>query len=885
MEPSDPNSPTAAADSAQRALAKVGHLDSGDSATAVADALHRTVLAHFGLPALARSGDEIRRWARTLSPLALRHRDRAIAAGTYDSVDRARLHSLTTGRFNVLERLAGARSRDPGMSAELLDIDGEELVIRVDPILSSRAARDVRVSFTIARPTWDDSIRPDEATPTTKDSVLGTVGQTVRVAIPAHAPGTDDPLQVVVHVIDESGRLTQSSVCVPEGFRAPRMRSGSRLSAIEADAAGELRIRTRRTARGALRALLRRRDTAQTRPERDDRPAPALRVGRSANRSGRQDVLRTHRHAAVTWSIPQNFGGMTTVLLRRSRMLAQRTADPVDILVLSPDFDPTEWKERLRARGLLVDTMRLRGLWTELADMSAAELRALVPGGPEAAPDPRVDAPVAEVRADDAESVERRRPDGTLLAVDQRTEGRLELLLVDRSGRVATIVHRRRRELYLPWIARALGEEPAVLLTDSKPIAGYLHTLERPDTVVGQVFHSTHLNAYAPTLFGPMNPYHLRMIENADAYDLTVILTDRQREDIDAVTDAGTTLVTVPNSLDTTGAGEAVARTTRRPDAGVVVSRLDADKRLDHAIRAVARSSGDWDLTIYGSGAEEQALSYLIDGLGLSTRVRLAGFDPSIPERLAEASFLVVSSRFEGMSLVIIEAMAAGCIPITYDIRYGMSDVITHGVDGLLVPDGDEDALARTIDGFLRLDSVQVRHMREAAQSRARDFDSEVIAERWVEVLADAVDRAQQTPRQPADRVRLTDVHARFDGSVLHLRARMDDGALTGSGYAIDAVARKDVPYLFSRKAARSPGTADVAEVIADLPADAFAAPTGTVYDLYLRAQGAPASARVRVPAPASLGSADHSRRGLRMYATVKGNLSVEVVSAGERDG
>ncbi len=95
--------------------------------------------------------------------------------------------------------------------------------------------------------------------------------------------------------------------------------------------------------------------------------------------------------------------------------------------------------------------------------------------------------------------------------------------------------------------------------------------------------------------------------------------------------------------------------------------------------------------------------------------------------RLATASFLLLTSSLEGFPLVLVEAMAAGCIPIAYDVPYGPSDVIVSGRNGFLVPAGDLDALTRAVAEFLRLPARRIAthapcgHAHGAALLRPRD--------------------------------------------------------------------------------------------------------------------------------------------------------------------
>jgi glycosyltransferase involved in cell wall biosynthesis len=96
----------------------------------------------------------------------------------------------------------------------------------------------------------------------------------------------------------------------------------------------------------------------------------------------------------------------------------------------------------------------------------------------------------------------------------------------------------------------------------------------------------------------------------------------------------------------------------------------------------------------------------------------------------------VLSSRFEGLPMVMVEAMSLGLPVVSFDCPTGPREVIQHGRSGLLVPDGDVDALAA---GMLELveDDARRRELGAGAAARAKDFSLDSIGPRWEALLAD----------------------------------------------------------------------------------------------------------------------------------------------------
>ena len=88
--------------------------------------------------------------------------------------------------------------------------------------------------------------------------------------------------------------------------------------------------------------------------------------------------------------------------------------------------------------------------------------------------------------------------------------------------------------------------------------------------------------------------------------------------------------------------------------------------------------------------------------------------------------------------------MGHGCIPISYDMPYGPSEIITHGVDGFLVPPDDISGLATEIRRIARATSDELAPMREAAYRRALEFNDEHVTEKWAAVMEKALASKQR---------------------------------------------------------------------------------------------------------------------------------------------
>jgi poly(glycerol-phosphate) alpha-glucosyltransferase len=475
----------------------------------------------------------------------------------------------------------------------------------------------------------------------------------------------------------------------------------------------------------------------------------------------------------------------------------------------------------------------------------------------------------------EALQIDRFRSDGSLLAVDRRDlreRGRLggrRITLVDRRGN-AVVGWDSDTALHHAWLDWVIGDGPATLISDSSPIGGALHTYRRDHITVVQVLHNPHLKDPAGSPYGLLPPAKKEILAHLDDYDLVTTLTDDQRRDMRAVSLAGDNLRTVSNMYS----GPVVEHIDERPPArGVLVGRLVEQKRVAHAIRAMAHLHGSSPATldVYGTGSHEDRLAALIAELDVGETVRLHGFRHDARSQFRSASFSILSSRFEGQGLVLLESMAAGCIPVSYDITYGPSDIITNGVDGFLVPAGDIEALAATIARVVALDSDRLRRMRAAAVRRAADFAPEVIVRKWGEVLTEAVE-GKRPHRVAGGKASLLRASAVPGGTRLVLDVALDAEEdvervlVVWSGRRAAAFGREPVP---------PHGTTSPVRVDVVLPHTRFQDLGRGLLDVFVDVRTGGVTHRLRVSAPdlpQSVGDGP-----AEFYATRYGNLSIRL--------
>lgn len=112
------------------------------------------------------------------------------------------------------------------------------------------------------------------------------------------------------------------------------------------------------------------------------------------------------------------------------------------------------------------------------------------------------------------------------------------------------------------------------------------------------------------------------------------------------------------------------------------------------------------------------------------SRCRLNGRTADVEAEYRRSSVFVLSSRFEGFGLVVLEAMACGLPVVAFDCPWGPGAIISDGIDGMLVENGNTNALADALIGVAGSAELRGRMAAEARRS-ASEYDIEKIAAKW----------------------------------------------------------------------------------------------------------------------------------------------------------
>lgn len=171
----------------------------------------------------------------------------------------------------------------------------------------------------------------------------------------------------------------------------------------------------------------------------------------------------------------------------------------------------------------------------------------------------------------------------------------------------------------------------------------------------------------------------------------------------------------------------------------LALGRLTRQKGFDYLLDAwavVIRRVPDAHLTLVGEGEDKATLRARARRLGLGERVTFSPFVDDVAQLYRAASLFVLSSRFEGLPMVLLEAQTHGLPIVAFDCPYGPREIITDGIDGVLCEAGNPQALA---EGLIRLleNSPEREAMSVAARQASGRYALPAVLDQWNRLFAE----------------------------------------------------------------------------------------------------------------------------------------------------
>jgi glycosyltransferase involved in cell wall biosynthesis len=267
------------------------------------------------------------------------------------------------------------------------------------------------------------------------------------------------------------------------------------------------------------------------------------------------------------------------------------------------------------------------------------------------------------------------------------------------------------------------------ILVTTRPGTNLLAARLAPQRLVRVAQDHMNLGSYQPELRAAI----VRAYRNFDA---VVTLTEDDRAAYrEALAGSRTRVVYIPNGVPRPRFPPATLDAKVLVAAGRLTHQKGFDLLLD-AFQIVAGRHPDWQLWIFGGGVRRDALAAQIVRLGLVGQAHLKGTTAHLDEQFAAASIFVLSSRFEGLPMVLLEAMTAGLPTVAFDCPTGPAQLVTHGKSGLLVPAQDVPGLAAGICELIE-DPAKRHAMSTAAVADSQRYSISSVGRQWEELFAE----------------------------------------------------------------------------------------------------------------------------------------------------
>lgn len=181
----------------------------------------------------------------------------------------------------------------------------------------------------------------------------------------------------------------------------------------------------------------------------------------------------------------------------------------------------------------------------------------------------------------------------------------------------------------------------------------------------------------------------------------------------------------------------------------IAVGKQSYQKAYDLLLKSwsLVKNKENWELHIYGQKDSSVGLDDLAGKLAVSKSVFFNDPSLNIEECYKKSSIFVLSSRFEGFGMVIIEAMAHGLPVISFDCPYGPGDIIDHNSTGYLIPTGDTAAFSEKLENLMT--SVDLRNqLGSNGRIEVQKYQAKKIVKRWDTLFSELVNHYKKNEKQ-----------------------------------------------------------------------------------------------------------------------------------------
>lgn len=285
----------------------------------------------------------------------------------------------------------------------------------------------------------------------------------------------------------------------------------------------------------------------------------------------------------------------------------------------------------------------------------------------------------------------------------------------------------------LSWTLNTIRPEVAISVgLGERRVLQFIHIDGNPIKIREFHFVRNYMELQAKTTLAKLHVWASKLfddITNFIGYDRIVVLTEEDRQ---LHWKGNNKVVVIPNPMTSTPA---------RYSSGlykvvIAAGRLTEQKNFASLLniwKNIETKYPDWQLQIWGDGWQQDMLQQKITSLNLQSAY-LMGHTSSLLEKMADASIYTMTSVFEGLPLVLIEAMSVGLPVVSYSCPCGPKDIVSDGSDGYLVEINDEITFADKLGSLIENDATRIE-MGRKAREKSRRYDLYQIMNQWIELF------------------------------------------------------------------------------------------------------------------------------------------------------
>lgn len=267
--------------------------------------------------------------------------------------------------------------------------------------------------------------------------------------------------------------------------------------------------------------------------------------------------------------------------------------------------------------------------------------------------------------------------------------------------------------------------ENAIIILQAFP-NGFMYWLTSKNKSGNQVYNVEHVEYY----------YYNKLIRLLrliiyKKYNNVVVLTKKDKECYER---HHINVTLIPNGINLPKNYE----NKERKNIICAIGRLSPQKKFDVLISVFSRirkKYPDWKLEIYGKGPLQDELQNQISELNLTNSCFLKGITDDVNSVLQKNSIFVVSSLYEGFSIVLIEAMSNGIACVSFDCPTGPGEIITNDFDGLLVENQNQDLMYEAIENLIQNKEKRLLLGKNAIES-AKKYSIENVGKQWLNLFS-----------------------------------------------------------------------------------------------------------------------------------------------------